>query len=336
LHPLSLHMLGMHGSAYANLAMQNADCIIAIGARFDDRVTGNLAKFAPAAKQAAAENRGGIIHLEISSKNINKVVPVDIAVEGDAGDSMRLMLPQIKYDERAQWHRVLNEWKKTYPYAYNRDDSPNGKIKPQAVIEEMDRQLESSGQKKNTIFTTGVGQHQMWAAQFIRWRAPRTWVSSGGLGTMGYGLPAAIGAQIALPSKTVIDIDGDASLSMTAMELQTAVEFGIPVKVLLLNNDFQGMVKQWQDLFYSKRYASTRMHNPDFVKLAQAMGATGLRITSYDELPKVMEQFLACKGPVLLDAVVCKEEHVYPMVPAGKGLHEMVVPPSQKLGQVML
>jgi len=264
------------------------------------------------------------------------VVPVDIAVEGDAGDSMRLMLPHIKYGERTEWHRAVNEWKQRYPFSYNKDDSPHGKIKPQAVIEEMDRQLEATGQKKNTIFTTGVGQHQMWAAQFIRWRAPRTWVSSGGLGTMGYGLPSAIGAQIALPSKTVIDIDGDASLSMTAMELQTATEFGIPVKVLLLNNDFQGMVKQWQDLFYSKRYASTRMHNPDFVKLAEAMGVTGLRVNSYEELPAVIERFLACKGPVLLDAVVCKEEHVYPMVPAGKGLHEMVVPPTQKLDKVML
>ncbi|KAJ3091871.1 Acetolactate synthase, mitochondrial, partial [Phlyctochytrium bullatum] len=194
-------------------------------------------------------------------------------------------------------------------------------IKPQAVIEELNRQTRDM--KDRVIITTGVGCHQMWAAQYYRWRSPRTWISSGGLGTMGFGLPAAIGAKIAHPDKIVVDIDGDASFSMTGMELMTARQFNIGVKVLILNNDFQGMVKQWQDLFYDKRYAATKMHNPDFVKFAESMGCKGIRVRDVEELPAAMKEFLETEEPVILDAVVEKNEHVYPMVPAGKALHEM-------------
>jgi acetolactate synthase-1/2/3 large subunit len=240
-HSHSLHMLGMHGSAYANLAMQTADVIVALGARFDDRVTGNLAKFAPAAKRAALSKRGGIFHFEIMPKNINKVVNAHVSVEGDVAANVELMLPYIKPQPRKLWFEQLNEWKQKYPFSYvpSQDGNP---MKPQEVIEELNNQTKDI--KHNVIITTGVGQHQMWACQFYRWRYPRTWISSGGLGTMGFGLPAAIGAKVACPEKIVIDIDGDASLSMTAMELMTARQFNINVKVLLLNNDFQGMVRE--------------------------------------------------------------------------------------------
>ncbi|KAJ1529070.1 Acetolactate synthase, mitochondrial, partial [Nowakowskiella sp. JEL0078] len=259
-------------------------------------------------------------------KQINKVVPADIAIEGDAAANVAYLLPLIRSSEhedsvdRSPWHSTLAGWKEKYPFTYT-PAGPGEPLKPQQVLEELNRQTEHI--KDNVIITTGVGQHQMWAAQYFRWRHPRSFVSSGGLGTMGFGLPAAIGAKVGAPEKMVIDIDGDASLSMTAMELMTARQFDIGVKVLLLNNDFQGMVKQWQDLFYDKRYSGTVMRNPDFVKFAESMGCLGLRVKTAEELPEVMAKFLATKEPVILDAVVEKHEHVYPMVPAGKGLHEM-------------
>ncbi|KAJ3120534.1 Acetolactate synthase, mitochondrial [Nowakowskiella sp. JEL0407] len=325
---LSLHMLGMHGSAYANLAIQSADVIVALGARFDDRVTCNLKKFAPTARRASMTGKGGIIHFELVPKQINKILPCDVAVEGDVTANISYMLPLIRSSEhedavdRSSWHATLAGWKEKYPFSYSPAEE-GGPLKPQQVLEELNRQTEHI--KDNVIISTGVGQHQMWAAQYFRWRYPRTFVSSGGLGTMGYGLPAAIGAKVGAPEKMVIDIDGDASLSMTAMELMTARQFNIGVKVLLLNNDFQGMVKQWQDLFYDKRYSATSMRNPDFVKFAESMNCVGLRVRTAEELPEIMAQFLATKEPVILDAVVDKHEHVYPMVPAGKGLHEMVL-----------
>jgi acetolactate synthase I/II/III large subunit len=239
-HSHSLHMLGMHGSAYANLAMQTADVIVALGARFDDRVTGNLAKFAPAAKRAALSRKGGIYHFDIMPKNINKVVQVTDSVEGDVATNCQHMLPFIKPAPRKAWFEQLDEWKLKYPFTFT-PSLPGAPIKPQEVIQELNTQVKDI--KDKVIITSGVGQHQMWACQYYRWRHPRTWISSGGLGTMGFGLPAAIGAKVAHPDKIVIDIDGDASLSMTAMELMTARQFDINVKVLLLNNDFQGMVK---------------------------------------------------------------------------------------------
>ena len=336
LHPLSLHMLGMHGSAYANLAIQNADLIIALGARFDDRVTGNLNKFAVSARKAELEGRGGIVQFEISPKNINKTVKVTVGVEGDLSPNMKSLIPQVRYADRKPWLNSINEWKSKYPFRYDNafDSSQNTSyaLKPQEVIEELNRQLSQHMKNNNVTITTGVGCHQMWAAQFLRWRHPRSFISSGGLGTMGFGLPAAIGAQLARPSNLVIDIDGDASFSMTGMELMTASEFNIPVKVLLLNNSFQGMVKQWQDLFYEQRYSGTKMTNPDFVKFAESMGCRGLRVDRREDLKDVIRQFLFDESvdgnhtrPVLLDCVVEAAEHVYPMVPAGKGLHEMVI-----------
>ncbi|KAA1469270.1 acetolactate synthase [Dentipellis sp. KUC8613] len=322
----SLHMLGMHGSAYANLAMQEADVIIALGARFDDRVTGKVDTFAPAARAAAAQGRGGIIHFEVQPKNINKVVDASIPILGDVTANLSAMLPMIKAAPREPWFKDIKEWKSKYPFVYAKSQ-PGGKMKPQEVIEELERQ--TAADKENVIISTGVGQHQMWAAQFLRWRHPRSMITSGGLGTMGFGLPAAVGAKVAAPNKTVIDIDGDASFSMTAMELATASQFNIGVKVMVLNNEFQGMVLQWQDLFYDSRYAHTRMTNPDFVLLAKAMGVHAIRVHSLEELPAKMKEFLEYDGsrPVLMECLVESAEHVWPMVPAGKALHEQLMHP---------
>ncbi|KAJ7920778.1 thiamine diphosphate-binding protein [Mycena leptocephala] len=297
-HPKSLHMLGMHGSAYANLAMQQADVIIALGARFDDRVTGKLDAFAPAAKAAAAQGRGGIIHFEILPKNVNKVVEATIPMLGDVVQNMAALVPHIRTSTRG------------------RTD------KPQEVIETLDAQC--ADRKNDVIISTGVGQHQMWAAQHYRWTKPLSMVTSGGLGTMGFGLPAAIGAKVAAPHKIVVDIDGDASFSMTAMELATASQYGIGVKVLVLNNEFQGM------MFYEARYSHTRMTNPDFVKLAQAMGVHAMRCETAADLPAKMAEFLAYDNnkPILMECLIERNEHVFPMVAAGKALHEYILHPS--------
>jgi acetolactate synthase I/II/III large subunit len=243
LDPKSLHMLGMHGSAYANLAMQQADVIIALGARFDDRVTGKVDTFAPAARAAALQGRGGIIHFEIQPKNVNKVVDATVPVLGDVVANLAGLVPHIRPAPREAWFADIRLWKEKYPFTYvkSEDGAP---MKPQEVVEELDKQTRE--RKEDVVVTTGVGQHQMWAAQHYRWTHPRSMVTSGGLGTMGFGLPAAVGAKVAAPHKTVVDIDGDASFSMTAMELATASQYSIGVKVLVLNNEFQGMVLQWQ------------------------------------------------------------------------------------------
>ncbi|KAJ7070068.1 thiamine diphosphate-binding protein [Mycena amicta] len=326
-HPKSLHMLGMHGSAYANLAMQQADVIIALGARFDDRVTGTLDSFAPAARAAQAKGRGGIIHFEILPKNINKVVEATIPVLGDVVENLSTLVPHIRSSPREAWFADLAGWKKDYPFTFV-PSKAGARMKPQEVVEELDTQVKA--RKADVVISTGVGQHQMWAAQFYRWTHPRTLITSGGLGTMGFGLPAAIGAKVAAPHKTVVDIDGDASFSMTAMELATAAQYGIGVKVLVLNNEFQGMVLQWQDLFYDARYSHTMMTNPDFVKLAEAMGVHGMRCETAADLPSKMAEFLAYDNskPVLMECLVERNEHVFPMVAAGKALHEYILHPS--------
>ncbi len=317
--PLSLHMLGMHGSAYANWAMRDADCIIAVGARFDDRITGDPAAFAPAARQAERQGRGGIIHFDIAPEQINKTVPVTIAVEGDARKNLELLLPMLEHRPRQEWIDRITKWKTEHPFRYNHDDRP-GHTKPQAVIEELWRQTDG-----DAILTTGVGQHQMWAAQFYKFKYPRQWITSGGLGTMGYGVPASLGAKLAQPDKTVVNIDGDGSFCMTGIEMVTAAQYGIAVKTIILNNDFQGMVKQWQDLFYDERYSHTQMYNPDFVQMAEAMHCKGIRCTEYAQLPSAIEQLLTHDGPAVLDTVVEKHEHVYPMMPAGKTVDDMVL-----------
>ncbi|PSN66843.1 acetolactate synthase [Corynespora cassiicola Philippines] len=319
----SLHMLGMHGSAYANMAMQEADLIIALGARFDDRITGNVAKFAPAAKAAAAEGRGGIIHFEIMPKNINKVVQATEAVEGDVVANLGHLIPLVNaVPERPEWFSQINSWKKRFPWAYEREGE-NGLIKPQTVIEKLSNL--TADRKQETIITTGVGQHQMWAAQHYRWRHPRTMITSGGLGTMGYGLPAAIGAKVARPDALVIDIDGDSSFSMTLTELSTAAEFNIGCKIIVLNNEEQGMVTQWQVLFYEDRFAHTHQRNADFMKLADAMNVKGRRCIKVDDLEDSLKWLIESDGPALLEVVTDQKVPVLPMVPAGSALHEFLV-----------
>lgn len=321
----SLHMLGMHGSAYANLAMQEADLIIALGARFDDRVTGNLAKFAPQAKVAAAEGRGGIVHFEIMPKNINKVVQATEAVEGDVVANLAQLVTQVEsrsMEDRKEWFDQIRFWKEKFPLsAYERAER-SGLIKPQTLIEELSNL--TADRKEETIIATGVGQHQMWAAQHFRWRHPRTMVTSGGLGTMGYGLPAAIGAKVARPDALVIDIDGDASFNMTLTELSTAAQFNIGVKVIVLNNEEQGMVTQWQNIFYEDRYAHTHSTNPDFIKLADAMGVQARKCTEPDDVVDALKWLIESDGPALLEVVTDKKVPVLPMVPAGSGLHEFL------------
>jgi acetolactate synthase-1/2/3 large subunit len=323
LDPKSLHMLGMHGSAYANMAMQEADLIIALGARFDDRITGAIAKFAPAAKAAAAEGRGGIIHFEIMPKNINKIVQATEAVEGDVGTSLKQMLPLVNtVQERNEWFSQINDWKERFPWAYEKEGE-NGLIKPQTVVETLSNL--TADRKEETIITTGVGQHQMWAAQHFRWRYPRTMITSGGLGTMGYGLPAAIGAKVARPDCIVVDIDGDSSFSMTLTELSTAAEFNIGVKIIVLNNEEQGMVTQWQTLFYEDRFSHTHQRNADFVKLGDAMGVQAQRCVKPAELEEKLKWLLDSEGPALLEVVTDQKVPVLPMVPGGNALHEFIL-----------
>lgn len=321
----ALHMLGMHGSAYANMSIQEADLIIALGARFDDRVTLNISKFAPGAKAAAAEGRGGIVHFEVMPKNINKVVQATEAVEGDVGTNLRLLLPFVdsrSTADRKHWFDKINEWKRKWPLdAYERAER-SGLIKPQTLVEELSKL--TAARKQETIISTGVGQHQMWAAQHFRWRHPRSMITSGGLGTMGFGLPAAIGAKVARPDALVIDIDGDASFNMTLTELSTAAQFNIGVKVIVLNNEEQGMVTQWQNLFYEDRYSHTHQKNPDFMKLADAMGVQHRRVSKPDDVIDSLKWLIDSDGPALLEVITDKKVPVLPMVPTGRGLHEFI------------
>jgi len=303
---LSLGMLGMHGTAYANYSVQNCDLLIAIGARFDDRVTGRTDTFASQAK---------IVHIDIDPSSISKSVKVDIPVVGDAKLILQEMLPLMKTVDRTPWFNQIDEWKRKYPLSYDRNSAT---IKPQAVIEEISRQSEGEA-----IICTGVGQHQMWSAQFCRCRHPRHFITSGGLGTMGFGFPASIGAQIGRPDKKVFDIDGDGSFQMTITEIATAVDQKLPIKVVIMNNHFQGMVRQWQEMFFSRRYCQTRLTNPDFAKIAEAYGAKGMKITERADVADAVRQLLDSNVLTIADFHVEPEENVFPMVAVGKSLHEM-------------
>ena len=317
-HPLSLGMLGMHGTYYANMAVTNSDLLIALGARFDDRVTGKIATFAPHAK---------IIHVDVDPTSIKKNVRVDLPIVGDLCDVLKKMNKKLAdhKDETAStrkslepWHQEIASWRKEQPMTYKQSKT---EIKPQFVIEKL-RELSND----DAIVTTEVGQHQMWAAQFFDFVQPRTFLSSGGLGTMGFGLPAALGAQVAFPKRQVIDISGDGSFQMNSQELATLVQYRLPVKIVILNNNFLGMVRQWQQLFFDKRYSQTCLELPiDFIKLAEAYGASGLRASKPDEVEAVIKQGFAIDGPVIMEFKVSREENVMPMVPAGAGLNEMVL-----------
>jgi len=317
-HDLSLGMLGMHGTYYANMAVTNSDLLIALGARFDDRVTGKIATFAPHAK---------VIHVDIDPTSIKKNVRVDLPIVGDLRDVLKKLnkkLAEHKDEVKSMrntlkpWHDEISGWRKEQPMSYKASKT---EIKPQLVIEKL-RELS----KDDAIVTTEVGQHQMWAAQFFEFTQPRTFLSSGGLGTMGYGLPAALGAQAAFPKRQVIDISGDGSFQMNSQELATLVQYRLPVKIVILNNNFLGMVRQWQQLFFDKRYSQTCMELPiDFVKLAEAYGATGLRATKPDEIEGVIKQAFDTPGPVIMEFKISREENVMPMVPAGAGLNEMLL-----------
>ena len=304
--PESLDMLGMHGSAYANFAVQDCDLLISVGARFDDRVTGKLKTFASNAK---------IIHIDMDPASISKNVAVDIPVVGDARMVLEAMMSEVEYRPRKEWFAQIASWKAKHPFRYDRNTDI---IKPQYVIEELHRQT-----KGDAIICTGVGQHQMWSAQFYKYSRPRQFITSGGLGTMGFGLPAAIGAQLACPGQTVIDIDGDSSFNMTLTELSTAVMYELPIKVCLLNNGFMGMVRQWQELFYGRRYSQSSLKNPDFARLADAFGAVGITVDKKADVPAAIERMLKETRPVVADFRVDPEENVWPMVPSGKSLHEM-------------
>jgi len=323
--PLALRMLGMHGSVAANHAVSACDLLISVGARFDDRVTGKVSEFAPHAVKA---------HIDIDPSAIDKSVHADIPVVGDARQALEALLGQVAPAERAAWLAQVAAWQKRYPFAYDRKSR---ELLPQHVIEQI---YEIT--RGEAIVTTEVGQHQMWAAQFYKYTRPRTFLSSGGLGTMGYGLPAAIGAQAGRRDQVVVDIGGDGSTQMNFQEMVVAVEHNLPIRVIILNNRHLGMVRQWQEMFYKKEYSACVLQQagrpknerirrpagnaylPDFVKLAEAHGAVGLRVRTKRELLPALRKAFDTAGPVVVECMVRPEENVYPMVPPGASLTEMV------------
>jgi len=309
-NPLSLGMLGMHGTAYANHAVQDSDLLVAVGSRFDDRVTGKLDEFATHAK---------IIHIDIDPSSVSKNVAVDIPCIGDAKCILKELSKAIKKNpDTKNWLSKIADWKKKAPLTYKKDD----KLRPQYVVEEIDRIT-----KGNAIIATEVGQNQMWAAQYFTWKKPRTFLTSGGLGTMGYGFPAAIGAKLGRPDKIVFDIAGDGSIQMNIQELATAVSNKVHVKIAILNNGYLGMVRQWQELFFDKRYSHTNIdiaNCPDFVKLAESYGAMGLRVTKKKDVRAAIEKAIKEPNTVLIDFRIEREENVMPMVPAGQAINRMI------------
>jgi len=308
-HPLSLGMPGMHGTAYANYAISDCDLLISLGMRFDDRVTGKVETFAPRAK---------IIHVDIDAAEIGKNVRVDVSIVGDVKFVLQQLLEQVQEKDYREWRDKIDRWQREFPLRYTQDGTT---LKPQYVIEHICRL--SRGE---AIITTDVGQHQMWAAQYYHSYYPRRFITSGGLGTMGFGLPAAIGAQVANPDALVIDIAGDGSLQMMSQELATIRQYGLPVKIALINNQYLGMVRQWQELFFDRRYSHTDIAagGPDFIKLAEAYGIKGMRVTKPDEVRLALELAINAPEAFLIEFVVEREENVFPMVPAGGSLDKML------------
>lgn len=306
-HPLSLGMLGMHGTRYANYAVSQCDVLLAVGVRFDDRVTSKVESFAPDAT---------IIHIDIDPAELGKNVEVDVPVVGDLKLVLQQLLDRLEVKLAGAWQDKIRQWKKEYPLEFT-TDCPG--IKPQQVIKEICQVTDG-----NARITTEVGQHQMWAAQYYTYTKPRSFISSGGLGTMGYGFPAAIGVQVGCPDEVVFDIAGDGSIQMNIQELATAVQYQLPVNVAVMNNGYLGMVRQWQELFYNRRYSHTEMTNPDFVKLAEAYGAEGYRVEKVADIKPVLEQAVASSRPVMMDFVVDREENVVPMVAPGESISNML------------
>jgi acetolactate synthase-1/2/3 large subunit len=322
--PHFLGMLGMHGTFEANMAMHGCDVMLNIGARFDDRVTGRLNAFSPGSIK---------IHADIDPSNINKNVAVDIKIVGDAGRVLRALIKAWQDDEGPQdrealagWWRRIEEWRGLKSLRFTQDPSPDAIIKPQHAVQRLYEICRDSG--RDTFVSTEVGQHQMWAAQHFRFEKPNRWMTSGGLGTMGYGLPAAMGVQIAHPDALVIDIAGEASILMNIQEMGTLAQYRLPVKIFILNNEYMGMVRQWQELLHGSRYAESYSSAlPDFVKLAESFHATGLRATKLSELDEVIRRMLAEPGPVIADICVDRGENVYPMIPSGAAHNEMILGP---------
>lgn len=305
-HPLSLGMLGMHGTMAANYAISECDLLIVVGSRLADRATGKINEFASQAR---------ILHIDVDPAEIGKNVKIDTPIVGDVKKVLGELNAKLEQNLATEWQDRIHLWKEKHPLTYNMD----GALKPQFIIEQI-----CEVTKGEAIIATEVGQNQMWAAQYYRYTKPRTFISSGGLGTMGYGFPAAIGAKVGRPEATVIDIAGDGSIQMNIQELATAVHYNIPVIVAILNNNFLGMVRQWQQLFYDRRYSYTEISGPDFVKLAEAYGAMGIRVTEPEEVKPALEQAIKAGCPVLIDFIVEREENVFPMVPPGGANHNMI------------